>query len=346
MTTGPLDTTAVRAPGKMMWLGEFAVLDGAPAVVAAVDRYVRATWRPFPGGPDFHEISVRSSLTDERLVLRAADGALPDAPTHPALALLHAVAGVLRESPEGLRPDAGALEVDSHDLSGDAKLGLGSSGAVAAAATALLAGAPLDDARLLALALAAHHRFQGGVGSGSDVIASCHGGVLAVQRGEQPRRIAVPPGLYPVVVHTGAAADTRSIVRAVREALARGRGVDPWRALADVARRGVAALEQGDVAGWISAVRDFHHHERELSEQTGVPIVTPTIDAVARLAEPLGGAAKASGAGGGDVVIAFLPDAGRRDAFLAMAVQAGLEVLTLAVAPHGVLLPAPSARGR
>ena len=70
------------------------------------------------------------------------------------------------------------------------------------------------------------------------------------------------------------------------------------------------------------------------------------IDAVARLAEPLGGAAKASGAGGGDVVIAFLPDAGRRDAFLAMAVQAGLEVLTLAVAPHGVLLPAPSARGR
>ena len=29
-----------RAPGKLFLLGEYAVLDGCPAVVAAVDRYV------------------------------------------------------------------------------------------------------------------------------------------------------------------------------------------------------------------------------------------------------------------------------------------------------------------
>jgi mevalonate kinase len=32
-----------RAPGKVMLSGEYAVLDGAPALVMAVDRYASAT---------------------------------------------------------------------------------------------------------------------------------------------------------------------------------------------------------------------------------------------------------------------------------------------------------------
>ena len=35
--------SAVRAPGKAMLFGEYAVLLDAPAVVAAVDRYVTVT---------------------------------------------------------------------------------------------------------------------------------------------------------------------------------------------------------------------------------------------------------------------------------------------------------------
>ena len=35
-----------RAPGKLVALGEYAVLDGAPAVVLALDRYVEATIAP------------------------------------------------------------------------------------------------------------------------------------------------------------------------------------------------------------------------------------------------------------------------------------------------------------
>ena len=39
-----------RAPGKVVALGEYAVLDGAPAVVLAIDRYVEAAIGPSPDG--------------------------------------------------------------------------------------------------------------------------------------------------------------------------------------------------------------------------------------------------------------------------------------------------------
>ena len=42
-------TLIVSAPGKLFLLGEYAVLDGCPAVVAAVDRRVAVRSRPIGG---------------------------------------------------------------------------------------------------------------------------------------------------------------------------------------------------------------------------------------------------------------------------------------------------------
>ncbi len=39
-----------RAPGKLVALGEYAVLDGAPALVLAIDRYAVATLEPSRDG--------------------------------------------------------------------------------------------------------------------------------------------------------------------------------------------------------------------------------------------------------------------------------------------------------
>ena len=141
------------APGKALLCGEYAVLEGAPAVVSAVDRRVSVTW---------------------------SDQALPMPPEVAAtLELARLECG---DVPRSLRLDVGALQ---HDR---IKLGLGSSAAAAAAtAAAVFAthGHDLDDPdsrrRIFACASRGHSSIAP-EGSGVDVAASTFGGFLRFAR--------------------------------------------------------------------------------------------------------------------------------------------------------------------
>src|SRR4249920_3072469 len=95
--------TAVSAPGKLFLIGEYAVLHGYHAVVAAVDRRVTGRFVP--------EAAPATPLVEN---------------------VVEAVRAYLVE--DGASPPAGAPVLDSRALSSNAgKLGLGSSAAVAAA---------------------------------------------------------------------------------------------------------------------------------------------------------------------------------------------------------------------
>ena len=110
-------TERATAPGKMMLSGEYAVLDGAPAVVAAVQR--RAEVRVVAG--DYDGPIARG--------LKHAEPCFPEVDATRRLA----------EAELGIELDA-ELTVDVSQLRGEeVKLGLGSS-AAAAAATAAAAG--------------------------------------------------------------------------------------------------------------------------------------------------------------------------------------------------------------
>lgn len=314
------------APGKMMWIGEYAVLDGAPAVVAAVDRGVDVVREG-----DADRCVVRTSL-DPQPRSASPSGDFGQAAS---ARLLNAVAMTLRAS--GVAPPAGRWFVDSSALSDDAKLGLGSSGAVAAALVA--AWAPrLDADTALGLALEAHHAFQGRVGSGSDVIASALGGLVEVRRDRPPVRHRAIAGLDHVAIATGVAADTRVMVRRVR-AWREARPTDAapiMAALADAARAGVDAIANGHAGDWLAAVSAFARAERALTRASGVPVVSEVIDRALSAARSAGWWAKPSGAGGGDVVVAFAVD-GDRAALDASVRDAGLTPISLALAPRGVL---------
>jgi hypothetical protein len=60
------------------------------------------------------------------------------------------------------------------------------------------------------------------------------------------------------------------------------------------------------------------------------------IAAAAKLAEELGGAAKPSGAGGGDVGVAFLTDHGAAETFRQRAAHLGLEILSIRTGASGL----------
>jgi phosphomevalonate kinase len=296
------------APGKILLAGEYAVLEGHPAVIVAVDR--RAT--------------ARVAREPQRLspFLEAARREL--------------VAACGAASPEAER--AARVVVDTAGFAaGGRKLGLGSSAAATVAAVAAALGR-LD--RVHELAHRAHARAQeprGARGSGADVAASVHGGLLEVRGVPEAgplavRRLAWPSDLELCAVWTGAPADTPTLVAAVRGLRAR----DPAGHRAAIERIAAAAaqLARGDD---IAAVVEGAAALAALGDAAGVPLVPPGFEAVAALAAAHGGAAKPTGAGGGDLVAALLPG-GAAGGFRAAAASRGMILVPVRVSLTGVAL--------
>ncbi|MFL5303861.1 MAG: mevalonate kinase [Polyangia bacterium] len=303
------------APGKLFLIGEYGVLHGGTAVVAAVDR--RATARFVPGGQPSTPLIAAAVQT---VAARAArDGrTLPD----------------------------GAPAVDSAALSQDGqKLGLGSSAAAVVAAVGALwdaLGQPLDAATLLPLAVGAHRAAQGGRGSGGDVAASLFGGVIAYARaGEGDPTIrslsaALPAEL--VVFRAGDPAATVHFLNAVERLALRDPAEHASRVqpITLAATRFVEAHEAGAGGAMIDAVAAAHEALQALGHAADVPIVTSALETAAALARGCGGAAKGSGAGGGDVGIGFFPDPEAAEAFRARASRLGLQILSITTGARGL----------
>ena len=303
------------APGKLFLIGEYGVLHGGTAVIAAVDRRASATFVP-GGAPATPLIAEAVRAVAERTAL---DGvALPD----------------------------GAPLVDSAAMSQDGqKLGLGSSAAAVVAAIAALwdaLGRPVEPGALLPLAVGAHRAAQGGRGSGGDVAASLFGGVIAYARaGEaepviRPLSAALPVQL--VVFRAGEPAGTVHFLNAVERLASRDPAEHAARVQPITAAAGkfVQAHEAGDGAALIAAVAAAHEALQALGHAADVPIVTAALQTAAALARGCGGAAKGSGAGGGDVGVGFFPDPDAAEAFRARASRLGLEILSITTGARGL----------
>jgi len=204
--------TTVSAPGKASLIGEYAVLEGSPALVTAIE--VRATAHaPTASHDEPLTAVVRCAKERVRLYLQARGIDVLEAPV--------------------------VVETGGFTM-GARKLGLGSSAAVTAAVVGFyLAGAGLDPQdpamrrQALDLAMAAHAEAQGGGGSGADVAAAVLGGTLRFQDGKA-ERITAPAWLEVGFIDAGAPADTSSFVRQVKQ----GAKHDPHRY-----RKAVATLQ-------------------------------------------------------------------------------------------------------
>jgi phosphomevalonate kinase len=75
-----------------------------------------------------------------------------------------------------------------------------------------------------------------------------------------------------------------------------------------------------------------------LGHAANVPIVTEKLGRIAQLAEQAGGAAKPSGAGGGDVALALFPDDKSDQRFRALCQESNFTVLWIELGAPGVRL--------
>jgi phosphomevalonate kinase len=321
-------TVAARAPGKLVVLGEYAVLTGADALVMAVDRYARATLRPSPDAL-CRLVTVTGRLEERRFPATEPSG----------VALVDALRG--QDAGRGAAAWQGRLDTGAL-YAGGQKLGLGSSAAAtvawAGAWAALTGRAPATLVELIEL----HRAAQGGLGSGLDVAASLNGGVIAFNRppGGPPSvvSVALPDSVGFVVVSSGKAAATRDFL----ERFAAWRAAEPHASdarLADlraIAAMGVVAAQANDAGRFLDAVAEFGEGLFALGEAIQRDIMTGAHRAIARAAARHGVTYKVSGAGGGDVGLGFATDPTALEAF-AKALPMGCEPLGLAI-DHGGLV--------
>jgi phosphomevalonate kinase len=99
----------------------------------------------------------------------------------------------------------------------------------------------------------------------------------------------------------------------------------------------IESMAVGDGRRVIAAARAAGQLMAALGRAADVSIVTPALQRAEKLAEDLGGGAKPSGAGGGDVGVAFLPDRAAAALFATRVGAAGVKVLDLSIDEQGAL---------
>jgi len=350
MTIADATTVVASAPGKLFLLGEYAVLDGAPALLIAVDRRVIVT--AAPSHDDRWHLSTPGLSTpglgtpglDAHALTLEADGSIPagfDAPTRERLHVFDAVRKAVRcTSALSITIDSTAFFAAGH------KLGLGSSAAVATALTAALSVAAgrspsLEDIRILATD--AHRSAQRGTGSGGDVASSTYGGLIGYVRDTAPTSLVWPHELEIMAVVTGTGSSTTSLVGRVAEYAAR----DPAHYRADIARLSTLAHQAQDAVlvaeDFLRLASDYFDALVELDAHAGAGIVSEHHRRLHELAAGLGGVFKTSGAGGGDVGLVF-SKRGESAAQLAAAfAHAGAEAVPLSFGSNGVTITSSTA---
>jgi phosphomevalonate kinase len=340
------------APAKLVLLGDYAVLEGARALVLAVDRRANVRIVPREDGacgvyaPDLGIHDARALIGPDGIWQWQCDEA-----SRVRLTLVdHVWHGLLNE---GLAPVSGQgfdLHLDTSGFfhtDGVSKLGLGSSAALTVALASALAthaghgDAMLDRTQWMRRLLHMHGNWQGGRGSGVDVAASVAGGLIAYQLAGPAREPTYAPvsteGLHCLFVWSGQSVSTSDSLRRLAQ----------WRQdhaneyashmneLGTVSAAAIDALEQRRVSSFIGLPKDYALGLQRFGAACGLEIYSPAQKQLADMASGTDVSYKPCGAGG-DFGVVFAEDQERLATFERVIVLAGMHVVPLGLDSRGI----------
>jgi len=271
------DSSTGFGHGKVILLGEHAVVFGQPALAAGIRAGVRAHISSGSGAISAPTWGLEAQVGDDSLPGQA-----------------------VRLLLERLNTDCSSLDfwLESEV---PARAGLGSSAAMAVAiARAIAARTNAADADVLAAAAAAESVFHR-TPSGIDVAAATCGRLGKFDKQDGWRDIPLKAPFELCIGLSGQSHDTGALVAGVAKLCAATpvarRLIDT---MGDLARAGMDALAQGDVVGLASMFNLAH------GLLSGVGVSTPLLDDMVHIARTAGAlGAKLTGAGGGGAVIAI-----------------------------------------
>lgn len=321
-----------RAPGKLYLAGEYAVLDGCPAIVVALDRFVTVTITPSTTGG-----TIRSNGSYDNVVHWTRVGYemvldYRDDPLQYTLGAIRVAESYLFD--KGIKPRYYNLTVTNGLASkyGD-KYGLGSSAAVTVATIkALFAfnGCALTKDLLFKLAAISHMRVQKN-GSGGDIAACVYTGYIAytafdkdwLQEEVNDKKICAvaeeswpklnvvpltaPDDMDLLIGWTGIPASTPKLVD--ENAKAKEAKEARYDQFLSGSRNVVEGIIEGFKEKSLAKIKACINANRklllDLSAFTGIEIEIPLLKSLIEIADKYGAAAKSSGAGNGDCGIAI-----------------------------------------
>jgi mevalonate kinase len=301
-----------HAFGKVILLGEHAVVYGVPALAASIDRGARAMATPLEQGPSRlrvlgWNIAVRDN-EDGHDLARAFRGLLDAA----------------REDRPSLIPVSVEVEADLPPGGG-----LGCSAAMGVAIARAIDPAVGDDA-LQEQAMAWERVFHGNP-SGVDAAVAARGGCAFFRKGEPVERVRVRGALHLCIGFTGITSSTKSMVDAVARLRARrpevvAKSFEGIRSLVSNAR---LSVEAGDRTT-LGKLMDLN--QMLLS---GLLVSTQEIERLCGLARDAGAlGAKLTGAGGGGSVVALVPSVAVGESVLSSWRAEGFDGFATHVAPE------------
>ncbi len=338
----------VSAPGKMILLGEYAVLEGAPALVCAVQR--RASVQIYLGtGNEFRVQSPSLQIAWQPFVLTPNLKVRFDPDLLSVISnKLHFFSDIFESVLKGFRA-YGALPFMKIELETDTfysaelhrKLGFGSSSALTTALTKAMAeasGFNLTESEIFRHALAAHRAAQGKAGSGIDIAACTYGGVLEYKMEQTPRKVEPWKELPLAVVWTGASASTSKMVQSVsalkiKNALLYEEIIEQ---LGQFSEQGIAAYRERQMQPFLSAIENFYNALKRLGKESNTSIISGPHQQLAEMAVQNDAVYKPSGAGGGDIGLLFASSFETLEAVKNKTTQMGLKIIDTAISPDGV----------
>lgn len=343
---------SATAPGKVVLLGEYSVLEGGPAVAMAINRSVQVEVKEKAEGlcticaPALNLPIARFSLAQDGDIRWQDDG-------HRYYGILPSVTATLAKH-QALQPLPHAsfdICLDSRALfhKGSAgrltKLGLGSS----AALTTALASALVEytgqgqwsDVRWMTILIEAHRLFQKYEGSGVDVVASLYGGVIEYkQHNGRPRAkpLILPGELELVFVWSGQPASTPGLLRRLRSWQHR-HGTEYAKVMNElsmITSDTILAAARDDCAVFVEYAGRFASVLAELGERAGLEMFSSAHIELSTMAKSSGLVYKPCGAGGGDVGVAMGADVNDVKRFVNLMRNSDYQVIDINPSPTGV----------
>jgi len=319
----------VKVPGKMILLGEYAVLEGSRALVMAVDRYVNVSIRERPETSDF-QINTSLNHTSFHFMIDKSGKVHP----HPSVTdrevknmnfACLAIEAICRQlvglgviiSPFSIEIDTAQFYLENYQ-----KLGLGSSAAVIVAIIVALTQYFQVEKNIFAsyenlfeLCFNTHVQAQGNRGSGIDVAASVLGGIVDYTMPQPQNDVAakfnlyksLPAGLYLVPVWTGISSSTRTLLAKVDDF--RAENPNEFELIIDkmtnLSKNGCQAFKNAEIPSFLDIIHDYYQVLLKFTQRSGVQVISEIHKNIAGIVNDSGGIYKPSGAGEGDLGIAF-----------------------------------------